>query len=324
MTRFLRPDAEPANQDRPQFQRADRAVELADLASIEAEDADAFLAAAEQARVKSWFYYFPRLHFYGQSRAHMLRWERHAGSILVYQTRRREGGWQMNLYLPPIPFDPAALRHAVQRMRDFNGNRPGRIIFVQESDALLVAREGFEISFKEDEYIFDRAAVMALEGAGFRRLRQDLSHALRAGLVETRPYTAADRPACLALLEAWRERLIANGMKATQYSYTVACLAAANRFLPSLLKGLVVEVNGEVRGFAFSGPISSTMGCNYLCITDLGFPGLALLLRYRLMAEFSDLIHFNDGTDVGRPGLRQLKQRFRPVEMHGLFSARER
>jgi hypothetical protein len=302
----------------------ERTVELADLTPVEPEDADVFLAAAENARVKSWFYYFPRLHFYGRFRAHMLRWERQAGSVLVYQVRRRKVGSRMNLYLPPFPFDPAALRHALQRMRDFNGDRSGRILFVQEDEALPIAREGLQIFFKMEEFIFDRAAVMSLEGSGFRSLRQELSRALKPGLVETRPYAAADQPACLALVETWRERLIANGMKPTAYSHTVACLAAAERFPPSLLNGLVVEVNGEVRGFAFSGPLTPTLGCNYLCITDTSFRGLPHLLRYRLMAEFSDLIHFNDSTDSGRPGLRELKQRFRPVEMHGLYGARER
>jgi hypothetical protein len=106
---------------------------------------------------------------------------------------------------------------------------------------------------------------MALEGPGFRSLRQELSRALKQGLVETRPYTARDQPACLALVEAWRNRLNAEGIKLTTYSQTVACVAAAERFPPSLFHGLVVEVDGEVRGFAFSGPLTPTMGCNYLC-----------------------------------------------------------
>jgi hypothetical protein len=331
MTLFLRPDAEPADQDRSRFQIVERAAELADLASIEARDADAFLAAAEHERIKSAFCYFPSLYFEGWSRTYRLCWERHAGSILVYVIRRPRDhsgakmNAQMSLYFPPFPFDPAALRHALQRMRDFNGKRSGKIVFVQEAQALRIAREGFGISFKWEEFIFDRAAVMALEGSGFRKLRQEMSRALRQGIVETRSFTTADQPACLALAKAWRERLVANGMKiGVAYSHVAACLTVADPFPPSLLKGLVVEVDGEVRGFAFSGPITSTMGCNYLCITDLSLPGLALLLRYHLMAQFPDLIHFNDAHDAGRPELRNLKQRFSPVEMHGIFSAQER
>ena len=326
----LRPDAEPTDRDRFRFQVVERAAELADLASIEVRDADAFLAAAEHERIKSALYYFPSLYFDGWSRTYMLRWERHAGSILVYLIRRRRDSSgakvnaQMSLYFPPFPFDPAALRHALQRMRDFNGNRSGRILIVQEAQALRIAREGFVISFKWEEFIYDRAAVMALEGPGFRTLRQEMSRALRRGIVETRPYTTADQPVCRALAKAWRERLVANGMKiGIAYSHVAACLTAADPFPTSLLKGLVVEVDGEVRGFAFSGPITSTMGGNYICITDTNVRGLPYLLRYRLMAEFPDVIHFNDAHDAGRPGLRELKQRFSPIEMHGIFSAQE-
>jgi hypothetical protein len=305
----------------------ERAAELTDLAAIQARDADAFLAAAEHERIKSAFYYFPSLYFKGWSRTYILCWERHAGSILVYLIRQRRdnSGAQMSLYFPPFPFDPAALRHALQRMRDFNGNRLSKIVFVQEAQALRIAREGFAISLEWEEFIYDRVAVMALEGSGFRKLRQEMSRALRRGIVKTRPFITADQSACLSLAKAWRKRLVANGMKiGVAYSDVAACLKVADPFPSSLLKGLVVEVDGEVRGFAFSGPITSTMGCNYLCITDLSLPGLALLLRYRLMAQFPDLIHFNDAHDAGRPELRALKQRFNPVEMHGIFSAQER
>jgi hypothetical protein len=302
---------------------AQRSFDLSNLAPVEIRDADIFLAAAEEARVKAWLYYFPLLYFYGQFRAHALRWERYDGSVLIYQILRREGRLRMDLYLPPFPFDPAALKQAQQRMREFNDGQPGRIVWVQEKDALPVARAGFEVFFKEEEFIFDRAAVMALEGSGFKKLRQKIASALRQGHVDTRPYTVADKPACRAVLESWRERLIANGIAPNGYRYTRACLKMAERFPPALLQGMVVEVDGEVRGFAFTGSLTHTLGCNFLCITDISYRSLSYVLCYRLMAEFPDLILFNDSSDTGRPGLRESKQLFRPVEMHGLYGARE-
>lgn len=302
---------------------AQRGIGAGDLAPIGIGDADTFLSAADEARVKAWLYYFPLLHFYGQFRAHLLFWERYAGSLLIYQIRRREERSRMDLYLPPFPFDPAALKHAQQRMREFNDGQPGRIVWVQESDALPVARAGFEVFFKEEEFIFDRAAVMGLEGSGFKKLRQKIASALRQGHVDTRPYTAADKAACRAVLESWRERLIANGIAPDGYSYTRACLTMAEQFPPALLKGMVVEVDGEVRGFAFTGSLTHTLGCNFLGIADIDYRSLSYVLCYRIMAEFPDLTHFNDSSDTGRSGLRESKQLFRPVEMHGLYGARE-
>jgi hypothetical protein len=252
----------------------------------------------------------------------MLRWERYAGSILLYQIRREKEGSEMKLYCPPFPFDPAAMRHGMQRMRDFNGGRPSRIVYVQQDEALRVAREGFAITLKSEDFIYDRAAVVAMEGARFAKLRQELSRALRQGQVETRPYTPADRPACLALTDAWRERLVARGMKVgAAYDVTTACLTNSHRFQPPLLTGMVLEVDGKLCGFGFSGQLTSSMGCNYACITDLAYPGLTLILRQRVMGTFPHLVHFNDADDAKRPELRASKQRFNPVELYGLFKA---
>jgi hypothetical protein len=299
--------------------------ELSGLAAIDIGDHKIFSDAVESKPITSHLHYFPFLNLFGNSvKKQVLLYEQVDGAILIYLLRQGKRRLRLSLYLPPFPFNLGALRHAQERMRDFNGNRVGQIVWLQESDVVPIARAGFEVFFKEEEFIFDRAAVMALEGPGFRSLRQELSRAKKPGQVETRHYTAKDRAACIALVDDWWDRLVATGMKANGYSYTIACLEMADRFPPSLLNGLVVEVNGEVRGFAFSGSVTGTMGCNFLCITDNSFRGLPHLLRYHLMDEFPGLIHFNDSTDAGRPGLRELKQRFRPVEMHGLFGARER
>jgi hypothetical protein len=298
--------------------------ELSGLAAINIEDHKIFSDAVESKAIASHLHYFPFLNLFGNSvKKQVLLYEQFDGAILIYLLRQGQRRLRLSLYLPPFPFHLGALRHAQERMQDFNGGRSGQIIWVQESDVIPIARAGFEVFFKEEEFIFDRATVMALEGPEFRSLRQELSRAKKPGQVETRHYTAKDQPACLALVEDWWNRLVASGLKANGYSYTVACLTMAERFPPSLLNGLVVEVNGEVRGFAFSGYVTGTMGCNFLCITDNSFRGLPHLLRYHLMEQFPDLIHFNDSTDAGRPGLRELKQRFRPVAMHGLFGARE-
>jgi hypothetical protein len=324
MTLALGLDTTSIQQDRSPLPMADRDLALDDLASIKIEDADAFLSAMESAGVKAAAYYFPHLYFSGQSKSRMMRWERHAGSILLYQIRRQKDDSEMKLYCPPFPFDPAAMRHGMQRMRDFNGGRPGRIVYVQQDEAIRVAREGFAITFKSEEFIYDRAEVIALEGARFAKVRQELSRCRRHG-VETRPYTSADQAACLALTEAWKERLVANGMKiGSSYNIIVACLKAADLLPLSLLAGLVVEAEGRICGFAFSGSMTSTMGCNYICVTDVSIPGLTLFLRYRMMAEFPDLVYFNDADDAGRPELRGMKQRLNPVELYGVFKATER
>lgn len=291
------------------------------LARVQAQDAGTFVDACEAAGGRSYVHYFPFLHFYGSDGR--LRWERYDGSVLIYQIRRQPaGGRHMTLYLPPMPFDLKALRHASDRIRDYNASKTVRIIWVAEEEVPKVARAGFSIFFKIDEFIHDRAEVMKLEGPSFRSLRQDLSRVRRTENLETRPYRKEDETACLAVLEDWEKRMSANGVKLTVGTYaTRACLAEASRFAHPLLGGLVAQVDGIVRGFAFAGRISREMGCVYLCYTDIRFRGLPQLLRYQLMANHPELLYFNGSGDSGRAGLHDFKMQFRPVEMHGRYGA---
>ena len=55
-----------------------------------------------------------------------------------------------------------------------------------------------------------------------------------------------------------------------------------------------MEVNGEVRGTAFAGPISSTYGCIFITITDINFQGLPEVVRVELMSAFPNLFDFNE------------------------------
>ncbi len=50
--------------------------------------------------------------------------------------------------------------------------------------------------------------------------------------------------------------------------------------------------------------------------SDTSVRGLSYFQRHSLLSKLRDFDLVNDGSDAGRPGLRQLKNNFRPVEMH--------
>jgi hypothetical protein len=150
--------------------------ELSDLATIEMieiEDREISPAALEHSSAESWFYYFPLL--WKTSKSHFLLYEQVDGAILIYRLRAEQERLRLSLFLPPFPFHPAPLRRARERMRDFNHDRTSRIVQVQESEAPSVAQEGFDISFSLDEYICDRAALVALKGSSFGSLSRKMS-----------------------------------------------------------------------------------------------------------------------------------------------------
>lgn len=291
-----------------------------DLSPVRLKDALLFQEAIEEDR-KAWNYYFPFIYINGfTGRAWIYLYEQVAGSILLYELRDRNVGLELSLVLPPFPQSDEALRHAEQRLRAFNGPRGWRIRWVQESDALMLARRNLAIVYKESEYIYDRAAVLAAEGPEYSGLRAKLSRARRAGAV-TRPWTPEDQPACLAILDAWKERLHSMGIRADGYRCSAETIKIAKQFPAWLLCGRVIEVEDEVRAFAFGGPINRTYGCIFITIADNQFQGHAQLLRTDLMSEFPHLTYFNDQSDTKRPGVRDLKERFRPVEMNHMYEA---
>jgi len=126
--------------------------------------------------------------------------------------------------------------------------------------------------------------VLAAEGPEFSPLRAKLSRAQRGGAL-TRPYTPEDQPACLAILDGWRERLQSKGIRADGYRCDAAGLKLADQFPASSLCGRVIEVDGQVRAFAFGGPINRMYGCIFITMTDNQFQGHAQLLRTDLMSE---------------------------------------
>ncbi|WP_201865249.1 ATP-grasp domain-containing protein [Microvirga soli] len=298
--------------------------ELSDLKTVEMHDRETFSAALEHSSAKSWFYYFPYLHLlWKNSKTYALLYEQVEGAILTYRLRAEEERLRLSLFLPPFPFHPAPLRLARERIRDFNHGRTSQIVQVQESDALLVAREGFEISFSSGEYIYDRAAVVGLEGSSFSRLRRSISQYADQSIV-VREYKKDDQRACKDLRNKWYNALASKGVKlGPYYHYSASCLEKFEDFPSDMITGQVVEVAGSIRAFSFGGPIRGPIGSVFITISDHEMPGLAYLQRYHLLTSMPQLTYFNDSYDVGRPGLAQVKRAFRPVEMHGIYSARE-
>ena len=296
---------------------------LAGLEPIRLEDEARFTAAAEAGAVISWSHFFPYLFFSGQPEAgHRLLHEFVDGSALVYRLETRKGKRRLSLLLAPFPFALPALRRARERMRAFGGAGEARIVRLQQSEALLVARQGFEIYRHSDEYIYDAEAVARLEGPGFATLRRKIAR-YAAGAASVRDYRPSDEPACRAILDGWRADLKAIGVKiGPYYRYTRTCLKESGDVSRHRLRGQVVEVEDGIGAFTFGGGITTTHASLFITVADRRHPGLAYFQRKCLIDALPGLRFFNDAHDSKRPGLAQMKRSFRPVRMHSLFGAR--
>ena len=83
-------------------------------------------------------------------------------------------------------------------------------------------------------------------------------------------------------------------------------------------------MGGQLAAFAFGGEIRPGVACFFEAKSDGSVPGLAYAHRRNFMLNLQDYDVVNDGSDTGRPGLRQLKDSFRPVAMHAEYRATQR
>lgn len=151
--------------------------------------------------------------------------------------------------------------------------------------APLVAQEGFEISFRYEEYIYDRAAVAALEGSSFSRLRRSISQYADQSVI-VRDYEKDDQRTCMDLRKKWFDNLVSKGVKmGSYYRYATDCLRKFGDFPSDMIKGQVVEVAGAVKAFSFGGPIKRSFGNVFITISDHDMSGLAYLQRYHLLTK---------------------------------------
>ena len=314
--------AAPAHAAAPPATPGERQA-LEGLDAIRPSDFARFSASAEEAKVISWSHFFPYLCFSGRpDKQYQLLYEIVDDAVLVYRVETRKDRRRLNLLLAPFPFSARALDQAKERMQAFNGSGEGRIVRLQQSEALVVARQGFEIFRHSDEYIYDAAAVATLEGSAFASVRRKIKH-YASGVAVVRDYRLSDEPACRALLDAWRADLKAIGVRiGPYYRYSATCLKEFNTFDLSQLTGQVIEVEGQVGAFTFGGGITRSHASVFITVADRQHPGLAYFQRKCLIDGLSAYRFFNDAHDSKRPGLAQMKRSFRPIAMHHLFGAK--
>lgn len=292
------------------------------LSTIQASDCQLFRDAVAASGVSGWSYFFPYLLFFSQLTGNdRLLFETEGGSILIYRLTKKSGETRLSLLVPPFPFHPEALDRAGSRMEAMNADRRQRILRVPEGAAWQVAREGFNLRFNTDEYIYDAGEVTRMAGSSYAGLRRKIGRYSAAELT-VQPYRPADRTECEALLDAWRRDLKQRGISIGPYrAYTRHCLEGT-QIGPDILRGEVIRVDGAVAAFTFGGPINAQMSSMFITVSDHAQPGLAYLQRHRFIAgDQGTTPLFNDFCDSKRAGIAQMKRSFRPVAMHPLFNA---
>lgn len=282
-------------------------------------DINRLSSACERSSGWLWASYPPFLLSYSQSPARVVLLGEVEDVLVVLLRRTVRGRDHLDLFIPPFArwSRRSHERYAsfLNALLSFNG--PGaetRLLWCDLQTAETLHHWlGWSVRPYDREYLYSRRTVMDMRGKEFGMLRKRLHRCEREAMPVVRAYQPEDHDACVQVLKEWRdEREDAVG-PVLDFGYTRAALDLAADIPEPLMTGIVVEVEGRLRAFAFGGLLKPGFGLFFVLKSDPHVLGLAETARVALLSQLEGCDLVNDAGDLGRPGLRQHKQMFRPM-----------
>jgi hypothetical protein len=243
------------------------------------------------------------------------------GSAVVLLRRWNRRGAQVDLVTSPSPLKEGILPQVLEQIRILNDGGPTRILWVDESDHCSLSGQGFQVTLKEEEYIFNPSTVINAEGSGYRDLRKRLRRFRREYCVQFREMHEADISGGQELLRLWRSKQGRRHPFLLDWGYTKKALEEFHKWPEEYLKAWCVTLKGRMVAFAMAGPIHKDLANFFVAKSDPEIPGLSEFLRHEVFQRLGKYPLVNDAGDLGLPGLRQYKMKFRPVSKRPVYQA---
>ncbi|MET4328648.1 hypothetical protein ABIB80_004483 [Bradyrhizobium sp. i1.15.2] len=170
------------------------------------------------------------------------------------------------------------------------------------------------------DYYYDVEELITLKGKKFEGNRNlirrfaDLNPTVRL-------MQAHDATACIELQERWLSEQDADRSSAAEE--TAAVKIAFHHFESLPIKGVVVEIDQKLVGFAMGERLNSEMFVEHYEKAAREFKGAYQYVLHAFAGEVAaELRYINRAQDLGIPGLRQAKLSWRPAGFVEKYSAR--
>ena len=274
-----------------------------------------------EASKRLWCYYAPFVGCYSLPPGREVLVGERDGSLWLLVRRRTPAGDQVDLLVPPLPIPESGFSSSLDALQETNGGRHPRILWVDEEDAARLPQDRFRLDRKDRDYLYDPRAVASATGRPYRDLRKRLSRFERLHVSEFREMTPADAPACEHLLRHWRRRQGRKHGFLLDWGYTRAALDRYGEWPLEDLQGWCVELDGRLAAFGMGGRMQEGVANFFVAKADPDVWGLSEYLRWEVYRCLSQFRLVNDAGDLGLPGLRQHKMKFRPVELLPVYVA---
>jgi hypothetical protein len=226
------------------------------------------------------------------------------------------------LVLPPLGPDPGGL--AMVRAFEFlsNRNQTAAVTRIENVPEALAARGrvgGYRVVPKGPDYLYRREDLAALKGDRYKSQRVAFNHCFKNSSPTIRDYRPDDMEVCLSVFREWKAG-VAEGEGADFARHMAADAESAHqlalRHAADLdLVGRVVEVGGRVAGYTFGYPLSESVFCVLLEITDRRVKGLSQYIFREFCRKLEPYEYINTMDDSGLDGLRRAKLAYHPIKL---------
>ena len=297
---------------------------LQGLKVLDPTDLPRFKAAVTAGNQTGWGYYLPYLLTKVKPGRGGTFISEDDGSLCVFESSVTQSTQRLDLVFPPLPMNPAVLARALERANDFNGDRSARVKRIDEQDAPAVASlPGLRVKQRRAQYLFAPARYEQLAGKDFSTLRRKIAGVERLPNLQVVPLARAHVDGCRELLAGWEQahRAAHGTAGGTGASRRALALVGEGTLDEQDFRGEVVLLEGRVVAFSIGGEIRPGLACSFERKCDTSVNGLSYFQLRSLFLRLREFALVNDGSDAGRAGLREFKDRFRPVAMHAEFRA---
>ena len=288
------------------------------IAPAHARDLSGAFSAASK---RAWCYYPPFLCCYSLPPGREVFVAERRGAVLLLVRRNTPDGPRADLLVPPLPLSVDVLESVLEDLRALNVSRPARILWADEEDVSRLPTDRFSHRLKDSEYLYDPSRIAEARGRPYRDLRKRLNRFRRCVPSRFHEMGAGDIAGCQDLLRHWRRRQGRKHGFLLDWGYTRAALDRYGEWGREDLQGWCVEVEGRVAAFAMGGRMQDDLANFFVAKTDPDVPGLSEYLRWEVYRSLSHYPLVNDAGDLGLPGLRRHKQKFRPVGRLSVYTA---
>ena len=226
-------------------------------------------------------------------------------------------------FMPIMPMGASPSREAVRKsylfMLETNQAKSiARIENVPETFVPFFQDLGFRVFRKEIEYLYTTDFLIQLKGNRYKSQRGAYNSFIRNQSEMTlTPYQPEDNSDCLELHELWRQErrkssydpLYRGMLEDSGHAHRVGLLNAEELGLD----GIVVRIQGKLKGYSFGYPLNNKIYCIIFEITDTRRRGIAQFLFRELCRRKANYPFINAMGDSSLENLKRVKLSYHPT-----------